>query len=695
MKNLVLASALLAAGLFALQGVSSAHGGQYRGPGDTVPPGGGGGTGGGPSTPGPAGPSTPGPSGPSTPGPAGPTGGGPAAPITAGGGGASGPDLTVWTFWWEFNKEPYLNLKSHIHSGDVQTGSDGFFLGRGEKQQGKDSLRPTEDQIRQKVVPALKNALENESNNDILTGCLIALAKIGDTKSEEGTSEFEPIISAFLADGVQEVSETAAVALGILANDRSVQTLADLLFDTPEGRKAVKAGEVKTRTRAFAAYGLGLIGARTTDEATRLDVVNRLVTAIRDDSTKTRDLKVACLISIGLVPLETFTPPDVADGTAEEDVPAITCRVAQLDYLLEYMTNEDNRYLVRAHAPTALGRLLAGLPPEIFDEYKPRVARALIERMSKKAGDKVEVVQSAILALGLIGDADNDSIDKEIRKALAAVPKEVKKPQARYFGMIAMAKVGGTPGSGQGIEDGIKEANKFLLDRLVKGKSQDPAWAGLAIGVMGRMLGDAQVTSASINDMTAALRDSLRSEKSAEKVGAFALGAGILGDIEATDAMLDRLAKISDAEARGYIAVGLGLMNAREAIEPIQKIVESSKYRPALLQQTAIALGLLGDKELVPKLIDMLGDAKGLATQAAISSALGFIGDQRSIDPLVGMLENDDITTSARGFAAVALGIVADKETLPWNSKIAVDLNYRASTTTLNDMDGTGILNIL
>jgi len=32
---------------------------------------------------------------------------------------------------------------------------------------------------------------------------------------------------------------------------------------------------------------------------------------------------------------------------------------------------------------------------------------------------------------------------------------------------------------------------------------------------------------------------------------------------------------------------------------------------------------------------------------------------------------------------------------MPWNSKISVDLNYRASTPTLNDQEGTGILNIL
>ena len=75
---------------------------------------------------------------------------------------------------------------------------------------------------------------------------------------------------------------------------------------------------------------------------------------------------------------------------------------------------------------------------------------------------------------------------------------------------------------------------------------------------------------------------------------------------------------------------------------------------------------------------------------------LFYTGPLINAEMLVTMLQNDTLTDSARGFAAVALGIVADKELLPWNSKIGVDLNYRASTSTLTDQSsGTGILDIL
>jgi hypothetical protein len=368
---------------------------------------------------------------------------------------------------------------------------------------------------------------------------------------------------------------------------------------------------------------------------------------------------------------------------------------------MDFMKNEENHYLVRAHCPTALARLvngvdgttngLEGLAPEVYATWRKKIVDDLIERAGKRSKEKNEVIQSSVLALGLLGT--NGVEDAKIREVLASVPKEVSDQQSRNFAMIAMAKAGGRPG--ENGEEGIREAGSFLLNQLSKGKTTLKPWAGLGIGVMSRMLRDKSVSSPTLTAMSEALRSTLEDEKDKSKLAAFAIATGIMQDVESSKILLDLLDSTQDNEARGYIAVALGLMNQLDAKEPISEIVEKSKYRPELLKQAAVALGLLGDKELVDKLIVMLENSKGLATQAAISSALGFIGDGRSIDPLVKMLGNKDLTDSARGFAAVALGIVADKESLPWNAKISVDINYRANTTTLTGGNGTGILDIL
>jgi HEAT repeat protein len=87
-------------------------------------------------------------------------------------------------------------------------------------------------------------------------------------------------------------------------------------------------------------------------------------------------------------------------------------------------------------------------------------------------------------------------------------------------------------------------------------------------------------------------------------------------------------------------------------------------------------------------------DASSLSSQAAIASALGFIGDSRSIDPLLEMFEDRDLTDRARAFAAVALGIVGDRDLLAWSSKFSVDINYFVLSETLVS-GGNGVLEIL
>ena len=698
MKRRIRLGSLLAAMCLVLQPATEGHGGTYRGPGDTVPPGGSSGGGGVGPTTGGSGPSNPGPP-PVTPGnspgvplpfgtPTGQTG------TITGGGAITTTDLTMWQFWWGFNKEPYLNLRQAVRSHTVVTGDDEWFAGRGQRvQAARDTLRPTEETIRNVVVPALLEALESERQNDIVTGCLIALAKIGDAEDEQGNSAFHEVIRSFLKDPVQEISETAAVALGILANDASIPLLTELMQDTPVGRQAVGSTSVNYRTRAFAADGLGLIGHATESNDTRREIVASLIEVLELPRQPTRDLKVAALTSLGLVPVDIGLSPVVPAG--EEVVydarHHASTRDTQVDYVLELFRDKRGQHdLIRAHAP----RVLCQLAPEDGTQTRVKIATALVEAAAPRSPERAEVIQSAVLALGQLGDCDADAHDQAMRKTLTERIRASGEPQAKRFAVIALAQIGGRPGESQPDKgyDKIKKDLTTYLARTGMGMSQLKPWIGLGLGIMQK----ARVEAGQLPDpdVALALRTALMDCKRPMDVGAYCLGVGIAKDQEARDAVLEIINRFSDDEARGYAAVALGLMDANEATEPIQEIIRESKYRPELLRQAAIGLGLLGDKTLVDTLVGMLQEARGLATQAALSSALGFIGDTHSVEPLVAMLKDDSITASARGFAAVSLGIVASKEDLPWNTKLSRDINYRANTTTLTGDNGTGILDI-
>ena len=714
MNKLLIGAALVAAGSLGLVDSASAHGGTYRGPGDTVPPGGGGGGGGG-GAPSGGGPSAPGPSGPSTPGAASPgsPAGGPSGPQKAQttGGADAGPDLTIWQYWWGFNKEPYINLKSKIHSGSVVTGSDDFFLGHGEKEQARDNLKPSPAVIRGKIVPTLKEALRSERQNDILDACLIALAKIGDSEAEDGSEPMADDIKKFLTNPNQQLAETAAVALGILANDspENVGILLSLVADDPStlrGDYGVQmTNAVQVRTRAFAAYGLGLIGHSAGDE-TRARINAALVELLDGEGKQmgTRDVQVACITSMGLSPLPLDPTAallelrDAKDATGWPKPEAVTNRQEQIAFLMNYFEDTlGNNFMISAHVPMAVARLMQDLPPD--HALRGMVATRFIQDTKRLSKAAREIQQSCIQALGQIGDCDGDSVDVAIRSALMEVGEQLADPQCKRFALIALGQAAGRPGKGEGgplagLEGKKDNPRSHLMTALSKEQSGVRPWAALGLAILERSLEDEKQPSS--QDAKRALRESLREAKSPSEVGGYAIAVGIAKDTQAQEVLRAKLEKVSDDEARGYCAVGLGLLDDRTAIEPIQEIIAKSKYKPDLLKSAAIGLGLLGDKSIVDTLVTMLDEATGLSSQAALASALGFIGDTRSVDPLIGMLQDDQKTALARGFAAAALGIVADKEELPWNTKVSVNINYRANTTTLTSPEqGTGILDLL
>jgi HEAT repeat protein len=651
-----------------------AHGGTYRGPGDTVPanPGGGGG-----KTPGPSGPTTPGPSGPTTPGPSGPTTPGPQGPVTGpttggGGGGPSrgpvtgpgmdiGDDLSKWQFWWEFNKDPFIKLKRAIFSTAITTGSDEFFVGKNKKSDAEDMLRPSQKEIATKVVPKLIQALETLNQRDITSSCLVALAKIG---MEE--DKILPLMKAKLPESDQEVSETAALAMGILASPKAVNDLIALLADGPAGRELCRRGNgVPFRTRSFAAYGLGLIAYANADIDLKEKIFDALKSIVEADRVSIRDLRIAAVNGMRLLRI------NPADGEKAEKLLNKT-----LDTLMAfYNAKKPNEEQSQAHVPVAIAKLL-GKELDTKDVYKKRWVADLNEG---KKSDWIR--QSCALALGVMAKTD----DEEYSKALQTYFSKGRDFQAKYFSLISLGLIGG-------------EKNRtFLLQMVEDGKKLDKAWAALSLGVMNYHLREADKNAEIDTAAGALICKQLGENKNPEVLGGLAIALGLLKYSKGADDVLGVLRKnVKEDELAGYCCLALGLMEHRDAKAEIKTIVEESLRRPERLKQAAIGLGLLGDQNAAEVLIKFLRENTSLAAVSAVAGALGFIGYQRSLDPLTEMLFNKELTDIARAFAAVALGIVADKEEFPWNSKIAANLNYRANTETLTDKNsGTGILDIL
>lgn len=572
-----------------------------------------------------------------------------------------GDDLSKWQFWWEFNKDPFIKLKRAIYSAGITTGSDEFFVGHNKKSEAEDLLRPSQTEIASKVVPKLIQALETVNQRDITSSCLVALAKIG---LEE--DKILPLMKAKLPEPDQEISETAALAMGILASPKAVNELIALLADGPAGRELCKrTNGVHFRTRSFAAYGLGLIAYANKDLDLKEKIFDALRSVVEAEKVSIRDLRIAAINGIRLLRI------DPAEGEKSEKL-LNRCLDTLMGYYKSKKANEEQS---QAHVPVAIAKLL-GKDLDSKNVYKKQWVTDLNEG---KKSDWIR--QSCALALGVMARQE----DEEYSKALQDYFKKGRDYQARYFSLVSLGLIGG-------------EKNRtFLLQTVEDGKKLDKAWAALGLGVMNYHLREADKNAEVDSAAGALICKQLKENKNPEVLGGLCISLGLLNYKKGADDVVEVLRKnVKEDEIAGYCCLSLGLMQHKDAKAEIRTIVEDSLRRPERLKQAAIGLGLLGDQGAAEILVKFLRENTSLAAVSAVASALGFIGDSRSIDPLTEMLFNKDLTDIARAFAAVALGIVADKEEFPWNSKIAANLNYRANTETLTDKNaGTGILDIL
>lgn len=647
-----------------------AHGGQYRGPGCSATP---------PSTSSgaaPVGGSTAGPAMPGAPAGAPSSGGGGGGGNAGGGVGVAsvaargvfvGDDLTRWQYWWEWNKDPYLRLKESVHATSISTGSDEDLMAGGRRGVASDTLRPTQKQVVMEVLPALRTALETNDQRDIVSSCLIAMAKIG---KDHPSFRILPLIRRHLRSPDQEIRETAALSLGIARMTDAAPDLIGLMTDSAVGQQLCDRSSVDERTRSFAAYGLGLLG-RHASVGVQRTMLTPLIEAVQSEETG-RDLHVAAINAIRLI------RPDPAEGPASRILRDESVRV-----LLRYYRGElrPGEQLIRSHVLPAIAQLVGrGGDPE--GTYKKIIAAELVDPKHRDAS----VTQAAAMALGMMCQPEEvEKADAPYSDVLRHAFQKSLDHQTRYLCLMALGSIGG------------ERNQEWLLGQLDHGgKALIKPWAGFALGTLAferRDEIDADAVRATIGR---ALLRQFREVKNDETRGSLAVALGLCGYGAAAD---DLRAMLSDEKHRdelaGYLCIGLAMMSARESINEIRKIVVTSVRRPERLRQAAIALGKLGDKSASELLLGMLvDDNRNLAKLSSVAVALGLIGDRRSIEPLVKLLLDGSEPSLSRAFAAVALGGVADKDDLPWGTDLAVGINYRAAVGTMTD-GVSGVLDIL
>jgi HEAT repeat protein len=653
-----------------------------------------------PGGPGPGGATPPG-TGPSSPTPSGPGPGtgtpqGPAAPrpstpgstpngAPAGTGGAGGPQTggdarwldPTWDLWWHFHKEEFLELKRRVHEGGL--GTEGLGRGGGLAPAAASGYRPSAEQIVRDAVPLLVEVLGKERNSELVTSALLAAGRVGELPGASASARFGPLCARLLRDPNQEIAEIAALALGVLGAEENLPLLVSLLHDDARGRDAAGAREVPLRTRSFAAYGLGVLAQHTRSNRTRQMIARALTDELARREGCATDTRAACVVALALVPLE-------LERAESASAPWIS-RQTELRFLLQFASEPETRPLLVAHAATSLAELAADSTPEakqVADDF----LIALLRRESSEAALR----ESCLMGLGRLADDDQDPEDRRTRAELRRTLVSGSTSE-RAFALMSLSEAAARHGLGVEQGSALGECREVLLEELARGKSRSRSWAALALGVLEfRLQHQGAEPALAVHE---ALRRALAGAAGPDEAGACAVAIGLAGDAEGALSLGERLAGPGDDVLRGYFALGIGLSGNRTLAQGVRAVSAGARYRPFLLQQCAIALALLGDKNLAPELTSELRTATGQASQSWLAQALGMVGDSRSVPVLVEMVRDRGLTDAARGNLTSALGIVCDKDELPWYHALSSRVNWRAATSTLIAGNGTGVLEIL
>jgi HEAT repeat protein len=578
-------------------------------------------------------------------------------------------DPADWRKWWEFNQQAYLDLGGRLHGS--------LSLGEGA---GADEPTDYASYVRARLDKSLRALIEKAGGtNPYVSSAVLALAEVA---QDPGDGGLDPYISYYLHEGTADLRGAAALALAVEGRAGTLQALESLLADDAEGRRLAQVEQVPPVLRAFAAYGLGLSGARAQSAEERTAVVRALFAALQAPANS-EEIRVAAVIAIGLVPLDEKLGPAGCDCGGIGHDPE-TSRLSQIAWLCDVLGDEKMPVAVRVHVPTALARLVPGMPEEV----RALVAEALLPVLEKGAKEYGAVRQSCVIALGEIARPNDADLDRRIRAALqrtAGFGEEA----SRRLALVALAR---GAGKAQAREAAVRDAANFLEQSLASSQNRIRPWGAVALGVLAHEL--RQNSLPVPGDIPAALRSGLERARTTDEFAACALGAGLSGDASLAEPLVAGLATYKDDTARGMAALGLGMMRAESALPALLAVLDEPVHRTAVHDRAALAVGMIAGDALVPELVAKLAASTNAEARASYVRALGGIGSPAAVDALEQLVGDTSGQLPARRKALQSLGTLAAREGPRWNVTLGPNQNYLAATWCLSNRDRSGVLDL-
>ncbi len=546
-------------------------------------------------------------------------------------------DAGSWEFWWYFNRERFLSLRSRLVDRSTISGSVGALTGRGRRSRTTATYRPDIASVDGQIVPVLLELLATNEEQDILDSSVLAAARSCRGATRDAVLE---ALVPHLGSRHLSVQSATALAFGAMDHDGVRAILRSLARDDSTGRDLAGGGPVPDLTRSFAALSLGMAG-RASDALVLADLVRRL-------PDRERELKLCSIIALGLL------GADDAVGTGVQAT------------LLDLLRDKRLDPGIRCHVPTALARADDhGLVPELVDAFTDRDADRRVQ-------------QSVAIALGRLARLD----DGRAVDALLDAVTDARDVHVRHFALVALGEIGARPSEGRGADLRLlRVLDALLRETDGKGGSRiDRSWGALGAALLARGRPETQPR----------VLDHLRAAYVAEAdpafKGAFAVALGLLEDRASALEVAADFDAVRDLGFRGHAAVALGLLGHEEAATELRDLCTDNATPSPLRVEAALGLGLLADRGAVPLLVRELRTDPPLSVTAGLARALGLIGDDGAVRPLVELAVDDSRTAGSRAFACVALGLLGARRTLPFQQEVLAHENFVSDSVVLAEL---------
>lgn len=492
----------------------------------------------------------------------------------------------TWETWWALHQEEFLVRRRDRFVDGISERSD-YSLGISDSSE-QEILAGLRSSLRLESWGVLEAALTDD-DHETRAAAVMSMGRVG------GPGAFAALLRG-LRDNHRSVQESACLGLGFLTGEDVAAVLREVLGDTATGRRLLLCESIPTRTRSFAAIGLGLSGSPR--------ALVPLLDAARSSRLE-RDIRLAAVSALG----------SLADDQARP--------------LLVALARADSDPAVRVHAVTSIGKIgeRSALPliEELLFDREPDVARG------------------AALAAALLGGPD----DARLLKILEGHALRGSDSSLTDFSLIALGRIGSMP------------ARRILRITLEEGRSSNQAFAALALGLASRggedhpedRLAVRRAFARTGNDgqksayavALGLLRDTESAGDLVEIVASSAspllrsYAAKALGLMEArvaTDVVREAFRQKASPDLQHGAAVALGLLGDRGAVALLAEEIRGSKSS-FVVSTAAITLGLIQDPVAVPVLVDIARDPtrRGIPRAAAVA-ALGMLGDPRPVSAL-------------------------------------------------------------